>query len=99
MGMVRAVKLIVSLGLSASLRGGFRSGERRIVFAVFVGLLAGFLPLVFLRTEPAEATVRSGFEDRLVVSTGDRPMGLAFTPNGSMLIPLKKGQVRVYKNG
>ena len=73
--------------------------ERRIVFAVVVGLLAGFLPLLFLRTELAKATVRPGFDDRLVVSTGERPMGLAFTPNGRMLIPLKNGQVRVYKNG
>jgi glucose/arabinose dehydrogenase len=66
---------------------------------VIAGLLVGFLPLLFLRTEPVAATVRSGFEDRLVVSPGDRPMGLAFTPDGRMLIPLKHGQVRMYKNG
>ena len=72
---------------------------RRILLAMVAGLLMGFLPLVFLRTEPAAATVRPGFEDRLVASTGDGPMGLAFTPDGRMLIPLKKGQVRVYENG
>ena len=73
--------------------------DRRILLAVIAGLLVGFLPLLFLRAEPAAATVRPGFEDRLVASTGDRPMGLAFTPDGRMLIPLKTGKVRVYKNG
>ena len=34
-----------------------------------------------------------------MATTGDRPMGLAFTPDGRMLIPLKTGKVRVYKNG
>jgi glucose/arabinose dehydrogenase len=73
--------------------------ERRILLAVIAGLLVGFLPLLFLRVEPAAATVRPDFEDRLVASPGDRPMGLAFTPDGRMLIPLKTGKVRVYKNG
>src|SRR4051812_30970058 len=73
--------------------------DQRIVLAVVAGLLVGFLPLLFVRAGAAAATVRPGFEDRLVASTGDRPMGLAFTPDGRMLIPLKTGQVRVYKNG
>ena len=73
--------------------------DRRILLAVVAGLLVGFLPLLFLRAELAAATVRSGFEDRLVASPGARPMGLAFTPDGRMLIPLKHGHVRVYKNG
>ena len=73
--------------------------DRRMLLAVITGLLVGFLPLLLLRTEPAAATVRLGFEDRLVASPGARPMGLAFTPDGRMLIPLKTGQVRVYKNG
>ena len=79
-------------------KGSWRA-ERRILLAVIAGLLVGFLPLVFLRAESAAATVRPGFEDRLVTSTGDRPMGLAFTPDGRMLIPLKTGKVRVYKKG
>jgi glucose/arabinose dehydrogenase/PKD repeat protein len=69
-----------------------------MLLAMIVGLLAGFISLLFLGVEPAEATVRSGFEDRLVTSV-DRPMGLAFTPDGRMLIPTKPGQVRVYKDG
>jgi glucose/arabinose dehydrogenase len=73
--------------------------HQRILLAVIAGLLVGVLPLLFLRAETAAATVRPGFEDRLVASTGDRPMGLAFTPDGRMLIPLKTGKVRVYKNG
>jgi glucose/arabinose dehydrogenase len=73
--------------------------ERRILLTVVAGLLVGFLPLLFLRTEPAAATVGPGFEDRMVASLGGRPMGLAFTPDGRMLILLKTGQVRVYKNG
>jgi glucose/arabinose dehydrogenase len=73
--------------------------DRRILLAAIAGLLVGLLPLLFLRAEPAAATVRSGFEDRLVASPGARPMGLAFTPDGRMLIPLKHGHVRVYKNG
>jgi glucose/arabinose dehydrogenase len=73
--------------------------ERRILLAVVAGLLVGFLPLLFLRTEPVAAIVRPGFEDRLVASPGDRPMALAFTPDGRILIALKTGKVRVYKNG
>ena len=72
--------------------------DPRILLVVFVGLLAGFLPLLFLRVEPAAATVRPGFEDRLVTSI-DKPMALAFTPDGRMLIPTKPGQVQVYKDG
>ena len=68
------------------------------MLAVVAGLLAGCISLLFLRTEPSAATVRPGFEDRLVASVG-RPMGLAFTPDGRMLILVKTGQVRVYKNG
>jgi glucose/arabinose dehydrogenase len=73
--------------------------DRRILLAVIAGLLVGFLLLLFLRAERAVATVRPGFENRLVASPGVRPMGLAFTPDGRMLIPVKTGQVRVYKNG
>src|SRR5215212_2927524 len=38
------------------------------------------------------------FEDRLVASTG-KPIALAFTPDGRMLIATQPGQLRVYKNG
>ena len=69
------------------------AADRRILLAVIAGLLVGFLPLLFLQVEPVAATVRPGFEDRLVASPGDRPMALAFTPEGGMLIALKTGKV------
>ena len=56
-------------------RGSLRA-ERRILLAVIAGLLVGFLPLLLLRTEPAAATVRLGFEDRLVASPGDQADGV-----------------------
>ena len=34
-----------------------------------------------------------------MVSPGAKPTGLAFAPDGRMLITLKTGQLRVYKNG
>jgi hypothetical protein len=60
--------------------------DRRILLAVVAGLLVGFLPLLFLRTESAAATVRAGFEDRMVASLGGRPMRRAFIPDERMLI-------------
>ena len=51
----------------------------------------GFLSVLFLRTESSAATVRPGFEDRMVASLGGRPMDLAFTPDGRMLILLENG--------
>jgi hypothetical protein len=53
--------------------------DRRILLAVIAGLLVGFLPVLFLQVEPVAATVRPGFEDRLVESLGGRPMALAST--------------------
>jgi hypothetical protein len=50
-------------------------------------LLGGVLPLLFLQAEPAATTVRPDFDDRMVASPGARSMGLAFTPDGRMLIP------------
>ena len=72
--------------------------NRHILLAMLVGMLASFLTISGLYTETAEATVRPGFQEQLVASVS-RPMGLAFTPEGRMLIPSKTGQVRVYKNG
>ena len=77
---------------------GSSRANRRIVFAVLVGLLAGFMTLLSLYTETAAATVRPGFQEQVVASVS-RPVGLAFTPDGRMLILGKAGQVRVYKNG
>jgi hypothetical protein len=68
------------------------------IIAVIAGLLVGILPLLFLRMEPAAATVRSGFEDRLVASV-DQPIGLAFLPDGRMLVASQSGKLWVYKGG
>ena len=54
-------------------------------------LLAAALPA-------AAATVPSGFTDTLVVSLGS-PTGLAFTPDGRLLVTTQGGDLRVYKNG
>jgi glucose/arabinose dehydrogenase/PKD repeat protein len=73
--------------------------ERRILLAVVAGLLAGFLPLLFLHGKPASAVTPPGFDDRLVASFGSSTTGLTFTPDGRMLVLLKTSQVRVYKDG
>ena len=72
--------------------------DRRILLAVIAGLLVGIFPLLFLRTEPAAATVRPGFEDRLVAS-GDQADGVGLHTRRAHAHPLKTGKVRVYKNG
>ena len=72
--------------------------ERPILLVAIAGLLLGFLPLLFLRTESAAATLRPGFEDRLVASV-DRPIGLAFTPDGRMLVASQGGKLWVHKGG
>ena len=74
--------------------------ERRILLAAVAGLLVGFLSLLFLHEQPASAvTTPPGFTDTLVASVGSTMTGLTFTPDGRMLILIRTGQVRVYKNG
>jgi glucose/arabinose dehydrogenase/PKD repeat protein len=73
--------------------------DRPILLAVVAGLLAGFLPLLFLHEKPALAVTPPGFTDTLVASVGSLPSGLTFTPDGRMLVLVKTGQVRVYKDG
>src|SRR5215208_671046 len=78
-------------------RGSSRTDRRRLL-AVIAGLLVGFLPLLFLQAELVAATVRAGFEDRPVASV-DQPIGLAFTPDGRMLVANEPGRRWVYKDG
>lgn len=76
--------------------------ERRILLATVAGLLVGFVSLLFLllHAKPASAvTTPPGFTDTLVASVGSSMTGLTFTPDGRMLVLLKTGQVRVYKDG
>lgn len=47
---------------------------------------------------PAPAAVPSGFVDELVASLGS-PTGLAFTPDGRLLITTQPGRLRVYQSG
>ena len=77
--------------------GFFERGTCMLRVAI-AGLLVGFLPLLFLRTEPVTATVRPGFEDRLVALV-DQPIGLTFTPDGRMLVISKGGTFWVSKEG
>jgi glucose/arabinose dehydrogenase/PKD repeat protein len=74
--------------------------ERRILFTVVAGLLVGFLSLLSLHAKSASAvTTPAGFADTLVANVGSTMTGLTLTPDGRMLILIKTGQVRVYKNG
>ncbi len=61
-------------------------------------LVAGLVALVMVGRPAAVATLPSGFEDQLLAST-DKPIALAFTPDGRMLVATQPGQLRVYKNG
>jgi glucose/arabinose dehydrogenase/chitodextrinase len=45
----------------------------------------------------AQATLPAGFEDQLVASV-NQPTGLAFTPDGRLLITEKPGRLRVFTN-
>ena len=64
----------------------------------FVALLAVVVTLLAAPGPATAATVPAGFDDQLVATLGD-PTALAWTPDGRMLIAVKGGAVRVYKNG
>jgi hypothetical protein len=85
--------------ISSRKGNGFAEDGSAILLAVVAGLLAGFLPLLLLHEKPASAVTPAGFTDTLVASVGSMPSGLTFTPDGRMLVLLKTGQVRVYKDG
>ncbi|HEX5914199.1 MAG TPA: hypothetical protein VFY54_13820, partial [Rubrobacter sp.] len=71
----------------------------RLMVVTVMGLIAGLGLVAFLHEKPASAVTPTGFTETLVASVGSLPSGLTFTPDGRMLVPLKTGQVRVYKNG
>jgi glucose/arabinose dehydrogenase len=75
-------------------------GSRRVLVAVALGLLAGFLPLLlFIHAKSASAaTTPPGFTDTLVTKIG-YPTALAFTPDGRMLVTTQDGELRVYQDG
>ena len=63
-----------------------------------VALVTGLVALAMVGRPAAAATLPSGFQDRLLASTG-KPTALAFTPDGRMLVATQPGQLRMYKNG
>src|SRR5918998_3309544 len=63
-----------------------------LVIALVVGLLS---PLLGEKHADA-ASLRSGFEDRLVASV-DGPTALAFVPDGRMLVASQPGQLRLHE--
>jgi glucose/arabinose dehydrogenase/PKD repeat protein len=64
-----------------------------------IGLLACVVALLLGVPAPAgAATVPPNFEDRFLAATGF-PTGLAFTPDGRLLIATKDGALRIYENG
>src|ERR687898_3091971 len=71
----------------------------RLMVVTVMGLIAGLGLVAFLHEKPASAVTPAGFTDTLVANVGSLPSGLTFTPDGRMLVLLKTGQVRVYKDG
>jgi glucose/arabinose dehydrogenase len=65
-----------------------------LVIALVVGLLSAFPG----EDDADAATLRAGFEDRLVASVGG-PTALAFTPDGRMLVASRAGQLRLHEKG
>jgi glucose/arabinose dehydrogenase/PKD repeat protein len=61
-------------------------------------LLASAVTMLTTEKRAAATTLPPGFEDRLLASAS-KPIALAFTPDGRMLIATQPGQLRVYKNG
>jgi glucose/arabinose dehydrogenase len=72
--------------------------ERRIVFVVVAGLLAGCLSLLFVRADLASAVKPANFTDTLITKIGS-PTALAFTPDGRLLVTTATGTLRVYEDG
>src|SRR5918997_4361205 len=61
-------------------------------------LLASAVTMLTTEKRAAATTLPPGFEDRLLASAS-KPIALAFTPDGRMLVATQPGQLRVYKNG
>jgi glucose/arabinose dehydrogenase len=83
------------------------SHQRKLHRYLFIFLVTALL-LVACRSAPpatpettpdieTQATLPAGFEDQLVASVS-QPTGLAFTPDGRLLITEKSGRLRVYTN-
>src|SRR5215213_10323310 len=82
------------------MRGTVKGVWTRVVVAIV--LVAGGLASVPLLPQPAGAALSGmppGFVDELVVGNLPFPTAIAFSPDDTMFIALKKGVVRVYKNG
>jgi glucose/arabinose dehydrogenase/Ca2+-binding RTX toxin-like protein len=74
----------------------------RISVVLATAALAAALVALVIVERPAEAaTLQPGFEDQLLASAPalSKPIALAFTPDGRMLVATQPGQLRVYKNG
>src|SRR5918994_1549287 len=69
-----------------------------LAWVALAGLLACGLTLLTTEERAAATILPAGFEDRLLASAA-KPIALAFTPDGRMLIATQPGQLRVYKNG
>jgi len=86
------------MGFLPMSRGVQVSAVRRVLLPAIIALLAGFLLtlLLYLYANPAEAqvTLPSGFNDKRV-ATMSKPIALAPTPDGRMLVTSQWGQLRV----
>lgn len=77
--------------------------NRWLVLLLFVGLFAGVRQSVaaWMPSDGGSRTpndVPPNFEDTLVANIST-PTGLAFTPDGRLLITTQPGQLRIYQNG
>ena len=61
-------------------------------------LFAGGATLLTTKELDAATALPTGFEDRLLATAG-KPIALALTPDGRMLVATQPGQLKVYKNG
>jgi glucose/arabinose dehydrogenase len=67
------------------------------LLSLVISLLVLFIAAV-VDVAPALAAPPPGFEDTLVTDVG-QPTGIAFTPDGRLLITTQPGQLRIYQNG
>ena len=66
---------------------------------IFSALLLALLVLALRPAVSSALTLPANFADETVVTGIDRPISIAFTPDGTMLIGAEAGVVRVYAGG
>src|SRR5215204_914907 len=78
--------------------GRRRFGQLPIVALEVATIVAMLFGLTMLDRGRGRAAVPSQFED-VVITNVSSPTGLAFTPDGRLLIATQSGRLRIYKSG